>query len=139
MVSVLVSDWCQIGVKNGVNVGVSFCVNTNVRIEMLLINLTGFCYAIIYVPVFLDFPNSVSMCVLCSLGRTGSVVCKPLFSGLLRLFFVLFIFRGNTIPGKRMAVFPSIPIRSAGMNAFRRGAPSCAPASSAPVDGGRTA
>ncbi len=79
------------------------------------------------------------MCVLCSLGYTGLAGWKPLFSGLLWLFFVLFIFRGNTVPGKRMAEFPSIPTRSAGMNAFRRGAPSCAPASSAPVDGGRTA
>lgn len=60
-------------------------------------------------PVFLDFPNSVSMCVLCSLGYTGLAGWKPLFSGLLWLFFVLFIFRGNTIPGKRMAVSPLHP------------------------------
>ena len=30
----------------GVSVGVRIGVNTNVRIEMLLIYLTGFCYAI---------------------------------------------------------------------------------------------
>ena len=60
------------------------------------------------------------MCVLCSLGYTGLAGWKPLFSGLLWLFFVLFIFRGNTIPGKRMAESPSIPTRSAGRNACGR-------------------
>lgn len=132
-------DWCQIGVKNGVNVGVSFGVNTNVRIEMLLINLTGFCYAIAQCACPLIF-QTVAVSAFCAVWGTQVLQagnrCFPGFCGC----FLFCSFSGVILyPESAWRCPPSIPTRSAGMNAFRRGAPSCAPASSAPVDGGRTA